>query len=146
MARDGIGQCSACRSHFAYQLIHNGFNDTAYAYCDRCGTTAFLSCLYDQIRTAAQLSVHGPISESAEPFLAPCICGGRFRAHASPRCPKCGKALSAVDAREWIEADHQEGVRKGWRWEGSWDGLYCLVVAGRSVKDNWLTASENHEA
>lgn len=41
--RPAVGECERCRSTFAYDLIHNGFADTAYAYCDRCGMTALLS-------------------------------------------------------------------------------------------------------
>ena len=34
--------CEYCESEFRFILIHNGFNDTAYFYCDSCGTTALL--------------------------------------------------------------------------------------------------------
>jgi hypothetical protein len=38
---------------FSYQLIHNGFSDTAFAYCDRCGRTALLKAC--ECFTAAEL-------------------------------------------------------------------------------------------
>ena len=139
MAR-GRGQCSACRATFAYQLIHNGFNDTAYAYCESCGSTALLSCWFPKIPPDSGLKVHGPISEEVEPLLLSCDCGGRFRADAVPRCLKCRAVLSATEARSYIEADHQEGVREGWRWQGSWQGTYCIIVGGRVVNDNWRAA------
>src|SRR5262245_17836915 len=131
MARDGQGECSACHSSFEYQLIHNGFNDTAYAYCDTCGSTALLSCWYPRSPPGSGLTVHGPISAEVEPLLMSCSCGGRFKGDAVPRCPSCRATLSPIEARRYIEADHTEGVRKGWRWQGNWHGTYCVIVAGR---------------
>jgi hypothetical protein len=40
-----IGDCEHCKKKFGYYLIHNGFNDSAYAYCDTCGSTALLDGL-----------------------------------------------------------------------------------------------------
>jgi hypothetical protein len=39
---DGSGVCDHCSAPFGYYLIHNGFNDTAYGYCDLCGRTALV--------------------------------------------------------------------------------------------------------
>jgi hypothetical protein len=43
MTHDATGNCHACGGLFSYQLIHNGFNDSAHAYCDRYGPTALFS-------------------------------------------------------------------------------------------------------
>ena len=40
---DGYGTCESCESSFPYYLIHNGFNDSTYAYCDHCGRLAILN-------------------------------------------------------------------------------------------------------
>ena len=45
MREDGKGHCEHCRAVFAYQIVHNGFNDSTHAYCDRCGLTTMLTAL-----------------------------------------------------------------------------------------------------
>jgi transcription elongation factor Elf1 len=39
---DDKGKCEHCGESFSYRLIHNGFNESAYAYCGTCGMTALL--------------------------------------------------------------------------------------------------------
>lgn len=130
------GTCEHCNGRFRYALIHNGFNDSAHAYCDRCGRTALLDARSDAIPEQAGFRPHGPIPVAAEPWLLPCECGGAFRAAASPRCPGCNRELSAEPARAWIESQ-APGAAKGWRWQGSWCGIYAIVVEGRVVENNW---------
>jgi hypothetical protein len=90
MTKVDTGVCEVCGQSFNYLLIHNGFGDTAYAYCDKCGRTAFVSGWSKNIPVAAKLKLHGPVNPEAEALLAPCSCGGAFRAGATPRCPHCG--------------------------------------------------------
>src|SRR5271166_2657291 len=127
MVKDDIGTCDSCGRTFSYQLVHNGFNDSAFAYCDQCGCTAMLSGYHLGIPAAEKLAIHGPVNVEAEELLTPCSCGGSFRATASPRCPHCKSALSADVARAYIEAN-APGTKRGWKWQGSWSGLYCLIV------------------
>jgi uncharacterized paraquat-inducible protein A len=99
VANQETGVCEGCRLAFSYSLIHNGFGDTAYAYCDKCGTTVFVSGWRKDIPAAGKLRVHGPVNPEAEALLAPCQCGGNFRASAGPRCPHCERQLSAERKR-----------------------------------------------
>jgi hypothetical protein len=126
--------CDRCSHEFAYKLVHNGFNDSAYAYCDRCGCTALLGWYTHP--EGLGFRPFQRIDASIEPFLKPCSCGGRFTAEASPRCPACGHGLSAEKAAPWIEAN-AKGTAKGWRWQCNWHDLYCIVIEGRSVSDPW---------
>ena len=136
------GQCETCHQYFGYYLIHNGFNDSAYAYCERCGETCILSAWYDKIPKHMGLKFHQVISESVEPLLKPCECRGRFRKGTSPRCPHCNSELSAVAATKYIEAN-APGAKMGWRWQQDWEGLYCIIVEDKVVNDNWKeSASE----
>ena len=128
------GTCDRCDQTFEYRLIHSGFNDTAFAYCDSCGGVAFLS-IYSRKPPGVVLDF-GTIAPEVEPFLAPCDCGGRFRADAAPRCPNCHQPLSAERATAYIEAN-APGTAKGWRWQRAWHGLYALVVENRSVENPW---------
>ena len=135
-----VGQCSKCAGAFEYSLIHNGFNDSAYAYCERCGATAMLSGWSSDIPPEAGLRLHERIAAGVEPFLSPCPCGGRFRASADPRCPACAEPLDAIAASAYIEAN-APGVATGWRWQRSWSGLYSIIVNGREVPDPWARRS-----
>jgi hypothetical protein len=43
MSREqATGKCDKCSASFGYLLIHNGFNDSSYAYCDSCCYVALL--------------------------------------------------------------------------------------------------------
>jgi hypothetical protein len=142
---DGYGTCSS--SHrFPYILVHNGFSDTAYAYCDACGMTTLVGGWDDARRPpAAPLRIQGPIQPETEPWLAPCACGGRFTATAEPRCPECRVTLSAESASNFIEKN-APGTKKGWTWQRSWHGMYCIVIAGRLVQNNWLPQPTDRSA
>jgi len=99
MARENyIGLCEDCNKEFAYHLIHNGFNNSSYAYCDKCGMTALL----DLFKTPGGVALlpHQIITPEIEPCLALCACGGSFKATATPRCPNCGQALGAARAAD----------------------------------------------
>ncbi|MEA2328589.1 MAG: hypothetical protein QOE68_3548 [Thermoanaerobaculia bacterium] len=142
MQKDGVGQCNTCGFKFSYQIVHNGFGDTAYAYCDSCGMTALVGGWDDNKKPPeAPLKIQGPIQQETERWLRPCECGGRFRADSSPRCPRCRSALSAEGATAYIEKN-APGTRKGWRWQQSWRGTYCLIIEGRLVSNNWGTEPE----
>ncbi len=136
---DGLGTCEQCGRSFPYYLIHNGFNESAYAYCAECGQTALMDGWRMPFKLAAD--VHGPIKPEHEHLLQPCPCGGLFRASSGPRCPHCQKQLSPTKAAEWIEAN-APGAKRGWRWQGSWRGLYAIVISDRVVRDIWR-AEEN---
>ena len=87
MTSETFGTCDHCSVQFPYALIHNGFNDSAYAYCDSCGTVGFISAWQSDIPKEANFRAQGPISPETAKLLAPCSCGGRFRLMAAPRCP-----------------------------------------------------------
>ena len=130
------GTCEHCGEAFSYALVHSGFHESAFAYCDLCGQTAILNAGSAAIPEAVGFPAPGPLPSDAEPYLLPCACGGSFRSRASPRCPQCSAELSARRARSWIEAQ-APGAAKGWRWQGSWSGLYAIVIEGRVVQDVW---------
>ena len=129
-----IGRCDTCGKTFGYYLVHNGFNDSMYAYCDTCGITCFLSTY--RVPSNVKVTEHGSISKDIEPLLRPCKCGGHFTRNATPRCPHCSAELSAIKATEFIEAN-AEGTKVGWRWQRSWVGLYCLVIENNLVEEQW---------
>ena len=145
MSEPYTGRCDTCGARFPCALVHNGFNDSAFAYCEQCGTAGFVSAWRDDIPREAHFEAHGPVSAATESLLAPCSCGGRFRRDAAPRCPSCHSALSATAAASWLEAQ-APGAAKGWRWQRSWQGLYSLIVAGRSQQLAWAPARASAES
>jgi hypothetical protein len=129
-----IGHCDHCGKSFGYDLLHNGFNDSAYAYCEQCGMLSILDGW--KIPERINLKIHQMITPDIEPFLDQCSCGGKFTAGASPRCPHCTAPLSAEKATAWIEAN-APGTKKGWRWQRNWIGIYAISIEKHSVNDNW---------
>jgi hypothetical protein len=129
------GNCEACGQGFDYYLIHNGFNESTYAYCSQCGMTAVLDTEYED-RSDIGLPPYRSILPSGERLLAPCACGGMFSAGAAPRCPHCRAALSPRAATEYIEAN-APGTKAGWRWQGTWIVLYCIVIEDRIARNPW---------
>jgi hypothetical protein len=129
------GSCEHCGGTFRYRIIHNGFNDSAYAYCNKCSFTVLLSG-WTQAAKRAALRIHQRITSDLEVLLKPCPCGGAFRYTADPKCPHCARALSPVDATAYIERDAQ-GTAKGWHWQQSWSGIYSIVINDRVVEDWW---------
>jgi hypothetical protein len=78
------------------------------------------------------------ITPEMELHLRRCECGGRFSKGNSPRCPSCKQVLSADNATDYIEPQ-SPGTKKGWRWQRNWHGIYCAVINGKRVVDNFNT-------
>lgn len=133
------GHCDRCQESFRYYLIHNGFNDSVYAYCSLCTMTAELSLLSASFPPAIRATAEcGLIPEELQQFLKPCLCGGEFTRDAIPRCPKCREGLSAVEATPWIE-QNAPGFAKGWRWQRNWVGIYSMIIEDKILRDNLLS-------
>jgi hypothetical protein len=114
-----------------------GFAECSYAYCDGCGKTAILSGWSKHWPKGVKCT-QAEIARDMEPHLLPCTCGGTFSKGNSPRCPNCKQVLSAEKAAEYIEPQ-SPGTKKGWLWQRDWTGLYCAVINGQCVKDNFAT-------
>jgi hypothetical protein len=122
------GDCEHCCRDYRYMLLHAGFGEFSYAYCDSCGTLAAFAYTNRELLSLPPLSAkHEEIDAAWEPFLRPCACGGHFRKGASPRCVYCNSALSADYAAGHIERN-SVGAARGWRWQRNWNDLYCLVI------------------
>jgi len=122
------GECEHCSRAYRYMLLHAGFGDFSYAYCDCCGTAAVFSFTNkDLANLPPNASSDQVISTDWEPFLRPCPCSGHFRRGASPRCVSCNSVLSAEYAGGHIEQNFR-GAARGWHWQQDWTGTYCLVI------------------
>ena len=100
--------------------------------------TAFFDGWSRSIPSGIDLKVHRPIDAAVAGKAAACSCGGRFQGDASPRCIHCHAELDPVASAEFIERN-APGTKKGRRWQRSWQGLYAIVVEGRSVNDPWTS-------
>ncbi len=78
------GICETCHQAFGYHLIHNGFNDSSYAYCDRCGKTCLLDHWHKSIPKGIKLK-YEVVDNRVARLLKQCECGGTFKKGASPR-------------------------------------------------------------
>jgi hypothetical protein len=125
------GSCERCAHAFRFELVHCGFNDTSYAYCDDCGCVALIEPTAEK---TPGIPRHRSIEPDGEALLADCPCGGRFRSGATPRCPACRASLDALRAARYIECAVQP-VAAGWKWQGDWRGLYCMIVERRFVRN-----------
>jgi hypothetical protein len=126
------GACAHSGAVFRFELVHSGLNGSAFAYCGDCGCTALL----DGRKPGSPVALHGPITGDAEALLAACACGGGFAGNHAPRCPHCRGTLDAKSATGYIEAAIQP-VAAGWKWQGDWHGLYCMIVEKRFAVDPW---------
>lgn len=138
MSRE-LGKCDKCGKEFNYYIIHNGFNESSYAYCNKCGKTAF----FDTYKVPKEIqwffiphARHHTMPKELEKYIYPCDCGGSFIHDAVPRCPHCKKVLSANTAREYIEAN-APGTEKGWHWQNNWTDTYAIVIEDNRINDNW---------
>ena len=142
-----IGKCDKCGVEFGYYLVHNGFNDSNYAYCDKCGKVAFLNLherdrIFGHNKRFFTFIPQGIIGKDMETVIKQCSCGGTFKHDASPRCPLCKNQLSAIAAKEYIEKNalaNWPKNKKRWKWQNNWDDLYAIVIENNVVRDNWKT-------
>jgi len=128
-------QCDHCGGTFQYQITHNGFNDSAYAYCDSCSLTVLLSG-WTQTAKRVALRIHQRITPDLIMLLKPCRCGGAFRSSADPKCPTCATGLSPVTVTSYVERNAR-GTERGWHWQQSWSGIYSIVLNEIFVEDWW---------
>jgi hypothetical protein len=132
-----FAECNNCQAKYRYDLFHSGFGDMSYAYCDSCGRAALLSYWDKQFpKISLAGRAHQVITQELEEYLAPCECGGAFKANATPRCPSCMQPLSAQAVTEVIESN-APGTKQGWRWQQNWTGLYVFVVEDKKELHPW---------
>jgi hypothetical protein len=122
------GDCEHCSQTYRYMLLHAGFGEFSYAYCECCGILAAFSYTNKDLQKLPPLSSKNEeIDADWEPFLRSCSCGGRFHKGASPRCIHCNSELSAEYAAGHIERN-SVGAARGWHWQRNWSSLYCMVL------------------
>jgi hypothetical protein len=131
-----IGSCEHCGQNFNFGILHVGMEEMSYAYCNACGRAAILSCWSRRWPKGIKCT-QAEIAREMEAHLKLCECGGKFAKGNSPRCPRCNQILSPEKAAEYIESQ-SPGARKGWRWQRTWNGVYCAVIEDRKVKDNFV--------
>lgn len=122
------GDCEHCSRTYRYTLLHAGFGDFSYAYCDTCGMLATFNYANGfMVRMPPLSSPHQVIDPEWEALLDQCACGGRFRSGAAPRCQACHSELSPEYAAAHIERN-AIGAGRGWRWQRNWTDLYCIAL------------------
>jgi hypothetical protein len=106
------GVCEHCMEKFGIEIFHNGFGDSSYAYCDRCGKTAILSGWSKEWPKGVKCT-QAEIAPEMESHLKPCECGGTFTKGNYPRCPKCKQPSQRTRLPNIWSGKHQEPKRVG---------------------------------
>jgi uncharacterized protein with PIN domain len=106
-------------------IIHSGFNDSGFLYCDRSGDLLTWG-IYDKryrelVGDVAPWDLNEEEKKVIESALIQCPCGGTFKFAALPRCPNCNSVLPMLqrDKIHWIRLkDHIDGEKKNiWKVE-----------------------------
>src|SRR5262249_59632549 len=80
---------------------HSGFMDESYLYCDACGRSAALGWYGPVFRAIGAGLNQEEVTARFEGMSRPCVCGGRLRHTALPRCPSCHAPLDS-NWRGWF--------------------------------------------
>lgn len=127
--------CPTCKHSYYGRVLHAGFDDSEFLYCDRCFRIALLSIYSRSADILLRLAVPALWSwrESAasrieiEASLRGCECGGRFTFDAVPKCFNCQSVLPLETILEAFGAH-------GW-WGVGWRGFYCLIQEEHLVQN-----------
>ena len=137
--------CKSCNARVEGELYHLGFSNMDCMYCDSCPRVLLLK----DHTLAKKHGIDRPHLQPGDPdwepynrhllpyyenfarLFKPCVCGGHFRAWATPRCPQCndflvGEAPPADQPSMWDNKGHVF-VTKGSFIDTDW-----LVGASRS--------------
>lgn len=126
-------QCPSCKYAIdvSYpRIIHAGFSDSGFLYCDKNGDLVTWSS-YDKTYAGLVSNKHPwdlSRKEKAlvEKNLIDCPCGGKFTFAAKPRCPNCNHEIpDIVDSIHWIELKkHLDGEKRNiWKAARTGDSL-----------------------
>ena len=138
------GICDKCKSTFEFRLIHNGFNESSYVYCDSCGKTSLLDEYSKQMPGRCEWFFRSDkryekIDAKLEPYLEKCLCGGSFKRSAIPRCPRCKQQLDPVEVNKYIDNDRPVEDKGKFLWQNNWDGIYAIIIEENVIRNNWRT-------
>jgi putative hemolysin len=132
------GQCDSCGVAFDWYPIHNGFDNSFYAYCSGCGTTAILDFYgtpLTQHPAVAKLPT-GEIPQEIEYLLQSCSCGSRFQAGAKPRCPRCAhELLPRAGANGGSSSVAPQRRNAGWPLTWNPAQIYCIFINDKVVNN-----------
>lgn len=82
-----------------HQIVHSGFNNSGFMYCDKSGDILTWSTFDSNYRTIVDKhpwSLTQDEKQKVEDAVITCTCGGRFRFSAKPRCPNCNNEVPAI--------------------------------------------------
>ena len=131
--------CSACGQDFKVRVVHSGFSNDEFLYCDRSHHVAVLE-IYSRtssllLRLADECGrglwdwrESAEYRARIEGALRSCPCGGRFTFSAGPRCPRCRVPLALDEVRAQVELFGNAG----------WRGAYYLILDDGSVEEPFL--------
>lgn len=122
MARH-VQTCRSCGEDVEGELYHLGFSDFDCMYCDSCPRVLLLRDHDLAKRNGIEWPNLKPEDAGWEPWnqhllpvykkiedlFRPCLCGGRFRFMAPPRCPMCNEHIFGKGYEDKPIARQNEG-------------------------------------
>jgi hypothetical protein len=107
------------------RIIHAGFNDSGFLYCNTCGDLLTWSS-YD-VAYQSLLGGKPPwdLTEDEksiiESHVVKCPCGGAFTFKALPRCPECTQPIPGIipDRIHWVQLRNRIDGEKEQIWKTS---------------------------
>ena len=81
-------------------IIHSGFNENGFMYCDSCPnllTWSIFDFNYEQlINNKVPWLLNDDEKNIIERSVIKCECGGNFKFSAQPRCPNCNNEIPEI--------------------------------------------------
>jgi hypothetical protein len=100
-------------------IIHSGFNDSGFLYCDKTGDlltwSSFDKKYIELIGQTQPWQLSTKQKAIIESSLKACDCGGRFLFSATPRCPNCNSPIPGIlnDNIHWVRLKkHINGTKQ----------------------------------
>lgn len=98
-----IHLCNFCKYQIIIDypnIIHSGFNDSGFMYCDNCPNILTWS-IYDRnyeklVNGKVPWLLNDSEKNLIEESVIKCESGGNFRFSAKPRCPNCNNIISEI--------------------------------------------------
>jgi len=95
--------CPNCKAKITRDhpdVIHAGFDDSGFLYCDKSGDLLFWSAFDPTYKKIVDGVLPWTLSDEqkkkVESALKECDCGGKFLFSAPPRCPNCNSPVPKI--------------------------------------------------
>ena len=120
--------CKFCKQLIKVEypkIIHSGFDDTGFMYCDKCGDILTWDAYDPNYEAIVGDKLPWMLNDDekirVEKAVISCDCGGNFKFEAKPRCPKCNNEIPDIlpDAIHFIILNNEINSRERNIWKAT---------------------------